>query len=125
MKLAIIQKTYSLPFYEVYQKLKENIITEGFLLLHEIDTQKIVASHSIEISKLKQILFFHPRYIQQIVTQDDLAINEIPIKIVLYEMPDKQIRISCPNPILRLHNYVLDKNIAEELLKIINKVITI
>ncbi len=49
---------------KLYKLTKENILAEGFLILHEIDTQSIVSKHGIIIKPLKQILFFHPNYIQ-------------------------------------------------------------
>ena len=69
MKKEIIERIVYSPFETVYTQLKENILAEGFLILHEIDTQSIVSKHGIIIKPLKQILFFHPNYIQKIVAE--------------------------------------------------------
>ena len=63
MKKEIIERIVYSPFETVYTQLKENILAEGFLILHEIDTQSIVSKHGIIIKPLKQILFFHPKYL--------------------------------------------------------------
>lgn len=45
MKKEIIERIVYSPFETVYTQLKENILAEGFLILHEIDTQSIVSKH--------------------------------------------------------------------------------
>jgi len=117
MKSAIIEKEFNIPFDELYDAIRANIVSNGFLVLHEIDTQQIVANFEIKIKPLKQILFFHPKYIKKITSQDILAINEIPIKLVITEKENGIVNVSFPNPILNLSDYNLDKEIALELLK--------
>lgn len=116
MKSAIIERTYDSTFAKVYDTLRDNITANGFLLLHEIDTQKIVSKHGVIISPLRQLLFFHPKYIEVIVKHDALAINEIPIKLVVFEKKVNQISVSYPNPILKLKDYALDSKLSLELL---------
>jgi len=122
MKSAIIEKQYQLSFNEVYQKLRDAIVSSEFLLLHEIDTQSIVSKHNVVIKPLRQLLFFHPKYIKIIVENDALAINEIPIKLVIREIDNSKVSVSCPNPTINLSDYNLDKKMAEELLQNINRI---
>ena len=105
-----------MPFDAVCLAITRKIKSEGFLLLHQINTQDIVSKHGIAIRPLKQFLFFHPTYIKQIVQQDSLAINEIPVKIVVYDQGNGRIRVSFPNPVTNLKEYDLDPKIAAELL---------
>lgn len=109
MKTAIIEKVFDLPFDEVYNSIRKNVLSDGFLLLHEIDTKTIVAKHGVQISSLKQLLFFHPTYIKLILSQDHLAINEIPIKIVIYELKNNGVSVSVPNLGVNLRDYGLGK----------------
>jgi uncharacterized protein (DUF302 family) len=122
MKNEITEKLVNKPFETVYIQLKENILAEGFLILHEIDTQSIVSKHGIIIKPLKQILFFHPNYIQKIVAEDYLAINEIPIKLVVMEIDENKISVSVPNPKERLSSYTTE-GLGEELLKRLNQIL--
>ncbi|WP_158838446.1 DUF302 domain-containing protein [Polaribacter sp. L3A8] len=117
MKSAIIEKEFKIPFDELYNAIRANIVLNGFLVLHEIDTQQIVANFDIKIKPLKQILFFHPKYIEKITNQDILAINEIPIKLVITEKENGIVSVSFPNPVLNLSDYNLNKEIALALLK--------
>lgn len=123
MKSAIIEKKYPLSFNKVYKHLRENIVSSKFLLLHEIDTQNIVNKHNIIIKPLKQLLFFHPKYIKIIIENDALAINEIPIKLVVREISKNNVSVSFPNPTINLSDYNLNSTMAEELLNEINEIL--
>ncbi|NYJ29192.1 DUF302 domain-containing protein [Allomuricauda sp. ARW1Y1] len=117
MKAHVEHQTLPLPFGQVYGTLKQRITEHGFLLLHEIDTQAIVAKHGIAIPPLRQLLFFEPKYIAQIMANDPLAINDIPLKLVLQEMDANTTRLSFKNPVGSLHDYGLKPEMAEELLE--------
>lgn len=105
------------PFGQVYGTLKQRITEHGFLLLHEIDTQAIVAKHGITIPPLRQLLFFEPKYIAQIMANDPLAINDIPLKLVLQEVDTHTTQLSFKNPVDSLQDYGLNPELAEELLE--------
>ncbi len=123
MKSAIIERTFDLPFEEVYNSIRNNIVANGFLLLHEINTQEIVAKHGMKIRPLGQLLFFHPKYIEKIINEDELAINEIPIKVVVIEKDDGIISVSFPNPVVNFSDYNLDSQTASELLERIGTIL--
>jgi len=116
MKAHIVHQTLPLPFGQVYKTLKQRITEQGFLLLHEIDTQAIVAKHGVSIAPLRQLLFFHPKYIAEIMANDPLAINDIPLKLVLQEIDAHTTQLSFKNPVGSLQDYGLDPELAEELL---------
>jgi len=87
-------------FEDTLNRLRDAIQAEGFLLLHEINTQQIVKSHGIEIDRVHQLLFFHPRYIQAIMDNNPRAIVEAPLKFVVMENPSQQVimvRFTQPN----------------------------
>lgn len=117
MKAHVEHQTLPLPFGQVYGTLKQRITEHGFLLLHEIDTQAIVAKHGITIPPLRQLLFFEPKYIAQIMANDPLAINDIPLKLVLQEIDAQTTQLSFKNPVGSLQDYGLDAAMAEELLE--------
>ncbi len=116
MKSGIIVKEFDMPFNAVCHAITQNIKSAGFLLLHQINTQDIVSKHGIAIRPLKQFLFFHPTYIDQIIKQDPLAINEIPVKVVVYDQGDGRVHVSFPNPVVTLKEYEVDPKMAAELL---------
>lgn len=117
MKAHIVHQTLPLPFGQVYKTLKQRITEQGFLLLHEIDTQAIVAKHGVRIAPLRQLLFFHPKYIAEIMANDPLAINDIPLKLVLHQLDETTTQLSFKNPVHSLQDYGLKPEMAAELLK--------
>ena len=117
MKAHIIHQTLPLPFGQLYGALKKRIVDHGFLLLHEIDTQAIVAKQGVTIPPLRQLLFFHPKYIAEIMANDPLAINDIPLKLVLHQLDAQTTQLSLKNPVDSLRDYGLKPEMAEELLE--------
>ncbi|MFT0715619.1 DUF302 domain-containing protein [Flagellimonas lutimaris] len=117
MKAHVIRQTVPVPFGQLYGALKKRIVDHGFLLLHEIDTQAIVAKHGVSIPQLKQLLFFEPKYIAEIMANDPLAINDIPLKLVLQEIDAQTTQLSFKNPVGSLQDYGLKPEMAAELLK--------
>jgi len=117
MKAHVEHQRLPLPFGQVYSTLKQRITDHGFLLLHEIDTRAIVAKHGITIPPLRQLLFFEPQYIAQIMAGDPLAINDIPLKLVLQEVDAHTTQLSFKNPVGSLQDYGLDPTMAAELLE--------
>ncbi|MEO1054048.1 MAG: DUF302 domain-containing protein [Bacteroidota bacterium] len=122
MRSTVIRIEINKPFLGVYETLKKRIVEEGFLLLHEINTQKIVAGHGVNIPALRQLLFFEPKYIEQIMKSDTLAINDIPMKLVLLDMENGKTDVSFQNPTGSLKDYNLDTEMLEELLSRINNI---
>ena len=117
MKAHVIHQTLPVPFGQLYGASKKRIVEHGFLLLHEIDTQAIVAKHGVTIPPLRQLLFFHPKYIAEIMANDPLAINDIPLKLVLQELDAHTTQLSFKNPVHSLQDYGLKPEMAEELLE--------
>jgi uncharacterized protein (DUF302 family) len=124
MKAHVIHQTLPLPFGQLYGALKKRIVEHGFLLLHEIDTQAIVAKHGVSIPPLRQLLFFHPKYIAEIMANDALAINDIPLKLVLNQLDDTTTQLSFKNPVDSLQDYDLKPEMAEELLERVNGILS-
>ncbi len=116
MKSTIIEAIINKPFEQILTSIRNNIVSNGFLLLHEINTQEILANHGIKINQLRQLLFFHPSYMTDVLKSDPLAVNEVPIKIVIREMENYKISVSFANPIMSFSDYDCDKGMGLELL---------
>lgn len=125
MKAHVEHQLLPLPFGQVYSTLKQRITDHGFLLLHEIDTQAIVAKQGIAIPPLRQLLFFEPKYIAQIMAGDPLAINDIPLKLVLQQVDANTTQLSFKNPVGSLQDYGLDPTMAAELLERVQGIVAL
>lgn len=108
---------------EAYTTIKKKIVSNGFLLLHEIDTDQIVSKHGVDIPPLKQLLFFEPKYISQIMERDYLAINDIPLKFVIAYLDDNVTSISYQNPVKNLSDYDMNCYMNNDLLGRINNIL--
>lgn len=71
------------PFEEVLAKVKANIIANGFLLIHEINTKEILRKNGYDIADLRQLLFFHPIFMNEILEKDIDSVIKVPLKIVV------------------------------------------
>src|SRR5687768_2157409 len=98
MKAAIKETILNKRFDMVLTDIKCNIIANDFLLIYEINTTQILAAHQIAIPELRQLLFFHPRYMKEILATDPLGVNEVPLKIVIREIEPDKTSISFLDP---------------------------
>ncbi len=78
-------------FETTLQTLRDAISDAEMMVLHEIDTQAILKKGGIEIGGLRQILYFHPRYMKQVLETDASAVIEAPLKFVVRESGENQV----------------------------------
>ncbi|MEQ8422530.1 MAG: DUF302 domain-containing protein [Arenibacter algicola] len=123
MKATVLHKTLGYSFYDTYTMIKERIKQNGFLLLHEINTQNVVAKQGIIIPKLIQLLFFEPKYVGQIMGNDPLAINDIPLKFVIRSLGNGHTEVSFQDPVGNLRDYKLEGEMLNELRKRIDEIL--
>jgi len=71
------------------------------------------------------LLFFEPKYIAQIMAGDPMAINDIPLKLVLQEVDAHTTQLSFKNPVGSLQGYGLDPAMAEELLERVQGIVAL
>lgn len=124
MKSSIIEVFVTKPFEVTLNELKAKIVANDFLLLHEINTKDIMAKQGIVIDELRQILFFHPNYMKQVLDIDPQLVNEVTLKIVLRSISLNETSISIPNPTLTMSDYVGSKELASELFKKIMSILS-
>jgi uncharacterized protein (DUF302 family) len=105
MKTNNITVTAGIPFNVLLQNAREAIAGNGFLLLHEINPQAILASHGIATGPVRQLLFFHPVYMQSLLENDPDAVIEAPLKLVLREINETTTAVSYFDPALHLQGY--------------------
>ena len=62
-----------------------------------------------------KLLFFHPNYLNQILIEESDAIVEAPLKIILRELSDGEVKLFYPNPLILFIHYQHLKNLSQEL----------
>jgi len=105
MKSSIIEIAIKKPFDVTLGKLNANIIANGFMILHEINTTEILSRNGIKIEELRQVLFFHPSYMKDVLSIDYLLVNEVPLKFVIRSIKHNETSISILNPLESMKDY--------------------
>lgn len=88
----------SYDFDETITRLKQSFEAENLLLIHEINTQQILKMAGIDIKGLRQLLFFHPRYMKLLLETNPAAIIEAPLKMVVMEDDKQRVILRYPHP---------------------------
>jgi len=82
-----------LPFEATLICLRDAIQAEGLWLIQELDPQALLKRGGYAILPTRQLLFFHPRYMVRILENDPSALLEVPLKLVIQEMPDGKVSV--------------------------------
>lgn len=93
------------PFDRVLSNAREAILNHGFLLLHEINPPAILATQQIITGPIRQLLFFHPVFMKQLLDQDPTAVIEVPLKLVLRATDAGDTQLTYHQPALQLQGY--------------------
>ena len=101
-------------FDQTVERLRAAIVTADMMVLHEIDTQAIVRRGGIEIPGVRQLLYFHPRWMKIVVETAPDAVIEAPLKWVIRETPDG-IRCNASLPSQTFGRYAGLEAMAREL----------
>ena len=97
MKTDTISKEVLFGFEEVLSVVKDTILNDGFLIIQEINPQQILANHHIDTLRIRQVLFFHPEFMKEIIQHDPSAIIEAPLKYVITEIDEERTMITSYN----------------------------
>ena len=113
----------SAPFERVAAAVEGAIRDEGFLLLHVLDAQEILRRAAHAIRPLRQYLFFHPDLMRRLLELAPGAVPEAPLKIVVLEHEDGQVRLLAPLPLVALAEYPSLRELSIEISTRIDRVL--
>ncbi len=106
-------------FENTVDLLKQAINAAEFILIHEINTQQILASKGIKIAGLRQLLFFNPAYMKRLLDINPEAILEVPLKFVIVESADKSVVVRYIRPRQLFDRYTGLTELAKELEEVV------
>jgi uncharacterized protein (DUF302 family) len=86
------------PFTEAVWRLREAIETADFWVLQEVDTQLLLRRAGYAVGPVRQILFFHPRFMARILAADSAALLEAPLKIAILGSTRDGVQLRWNNP---------------------------
>jgi uncharacterized peroxidase-related enzyme len=95
--IHVMQARSAYPYEETIRRLKEELVHETLWLIHEIDTQAILRSAGLEVRGIRQLLFFHPRFMQDLLERDRDSILHVPLKLFVTEEAG-HVRVASVDP---------------------------
>ncbi|GMT42935.1 MAG: hypothetical protein IEMM0002_1346 [bacterium] len=80
-------------FNDTVDMLKAAIEGENLMVIKEINAQKMLRMVGVQAKGMKQILFFHPRFMKRIMKINKHATIEPPLKIAVMEKPNGKVMV--------------------------------
>jgi uncharacterized protein (DUF302 family) len=112
-------------FAETMDMLEGAMELHHVLVEHKIDSQGMLQTVGVETRRMKQILFFHPRYLKRIRELNPNAMIEPPLKFLIIEQPDGQVMIHYIKPTHQFGPYENLGEIGAELEKLMETIVLI
>lgn len=110
-------------FDETVDILKGAIEGQNLMVIHEVDGQKMLKMAGKNIGGMKQLYFFHPKYMAKLLEANEMAGIQVPLKLIIMEKGDKvMIRYFMPSAVLS--SYKGTESIANELDGLVSKIIS-
>lgn len=110
-------------FDDTVDLLKAAIEGENLMVIKVIDPQKMLRMVGVQSKGMKQILFFHPRYMKSIIQTNKHAGIEPPLKIVVMEKPDGKVMVKYIKPTYMFGRYEGLEKIGEELESLMARIV--
>lgn len=114
-------------FSDTVELLKASIEAQNLMVINEVDPQKMLRLVGVKTAGMRQIFFFHPRYMKRIFETNKQASIEPPLKIVVMEMPNGKVMVRYIKPSYKFDPYNGLNDLAtelDELMAIVAKSIT-
>ena len=114
-------------FSDTVELLKSSIEAQNLMIINEIDPQKMLRLVGVQTDGMRQLFFFHPRYMKRIYESNKQASIEPPLKYVVMEMPNGKVMVRYIKPSYKFNPYSGLNDLAtelDELMAIVAKSIT-
>ena len=109
-------------FSDTVELLKASIEAQNLMIINEVDPQKMLRLVGVKTDGMRQIFFFHPRYMKQIFETNKQASIEPPLKFVVMEMSNGKVMVRYIRPSHKFDPYMGLHELAAELDEILAEV---
>lgn len=110
-------------FSETVAMLKDAIESENLMVLKEIDAQQMLRMVGVKTKGMKQILFFHPHFMKEIIQINKNAGIEPPLKVLVMEKPNGKVMVKYIKPTYIFGKYKGLEKTGEKLEKLVQKIV--
>ncbi len=111
-------------FDDTVAMLKGAIEGENLMVIKEIDAQKMLRMVGVKTKGIKQVFFFHPRFMKRIMSANPHATIEPPLKIAVMETPKGTVIVKYIKPTYLFGRYDGVEAIGNELEALLVKIVT-
>jgi uncharacterized protein (DUF302 family) len=119
----LVTRPSAYGFDETISLLKQAIEAENLMVVHEINPQQMMRMVGVRTGGMRQILFFHPRYMKRILEANRAGGIEAPMKILAMERPDGRVMVRFHDPVHQFAPYDGLEEVAGELKAVIERVV--
>lgn len=113
----------SYGFDETLDRLRRAIEAENLMVVYEINPQQMLRLVGVRTSGMRQILFFHPRYMKRIFETNRNAAIEPPLKFVVMETPDGRVMVRYIDPTYAYGRYDRLDELGRELKGVLEAIV--
>ncbi|MCH7574414.1 MAG: DUF302 domain-containing protein [Candidatus Marinimicrobia bacterium] len=110
---AMVASAYD--FNDTVELLTVAIEEQNLMVLKVINAQQMLKMVNMQVQGMKQLLFFHPRYMKKIMQANPMGAIEPPLKIAVMERPDGKVVVKYIKPSYLLGKYEGLSAIGDEL----------
>jgi len=109
-KIAMSKHSFS----ETVDLVKSAIEDQNFMIIKEIDGQKMMRMAGKQTKGMRQLFFMNPQYMRKVAEANNMAVIQIPLKLIIMEN-NKGVMIRYFLPSTLLANYKGTEAVAKEL----------
>ena len=102
-------------FSDTVELLRTSIEKQNVMVINEVDLQKMLRLIGVKTKGMRQIFFFHPRYMKRIYETNKQASIEPPLKFMVMEMPNGKVMVRYVRPSYKLSPFMGLNELATEL----------
>ena len=110
-------------FDQTVALLKQAIEGENLMVIHEINPQQMLRMVGVRRDGMRQILFFHPRFMKEIVETNPNGGIVPPLKVLAMERPDGTVVVRYHDPVQLFQPYEGLEAVASELRTVAQRVV--
>lgn len=100
---------------DAVEKAKQAIAQENMWLINEINPQILLQKSGYDIYPARQLLFFHPDYMAELLSFNPHAVIEVPLKIVFLQNKEGEILVRYKKPSVLFTDYPTLAPLSEKL----------
>jgi uncharacterized protein (DUF302 family) len=111
-------------FNTTLSTLRSAIEGENLMVIKEVDPQQMLRMVGVRVGGMRQILFFHPRFMKSIIESNRNGGIEPPLKILVMEGPNGMVMVRYEDPLHQFAPYDGLDDVAAELSELVAGIVS-